>query len=114
MERSFKREVEALRLGSGEVFRGEGILAVTKALLQAGVSYVGGYQGAPVSHLLDVMVDAEDLLGDLGVHVETCTSSIDAIRREKQLKGWVRRRKVALIEAGNPGWRDLAEDCLGS
>ena len=51
---------------------------------------------------------------NLLVHVETCTSSIDAIRREKQLKGWVRRRKVALIEAGNPGWRDLAEDCLGS
>jgi len=51
---------------------------------------------------------------DLLVQVETCTISIDAIRREKQLKGWVRRRKVALIEAGNPGWRDLAEDCLGS
>ena len=52
MERSFKREVEALRLGAGETFRGEGILAVTKALLQSGVSYVGGYQGAPVSHLM--------------------------------------------------------------
>src|SRR6516225_5369668 len=78
MERSFKREVEALRLGAGETFRGEGILAVTKALLQAGVSYVGGYQGAPVSHLLDVMVDAEDLLADLGVHVETCTNEASA------------------------------------
>src|ERR1700704_2895971 len=78
MERSFKREVETLRLGAGEVFRGEGILAVTKALLQAGVSYVGGYQGAPVSHLLDVMVEAEDLLGDLGVHVETCTNEASA------------------------------------
>src|SRR6202158_3071134 len=74
MERSFKKEVDALRLGDGETFRGEGILAVTKALLQSGVSYVGGYQGAPVSHLLDVMVDAEDLLADLGVHVETCTN----------------------------------------
>src|ERR1700687_3016226 len=74
MERSFKKEVEALRLGDGATFRGEGILAVTKALLQSGVSYVGGYQGAPVSHLLDVMVDAEDLLADLGVHVETCTN----------------------------------------
>ena len=78
MERSFKKEVEALRLGDGETFRGEGILAVTKALLQAGVSYVGGYQGAPVSHLLDVMVDAEDLLADLGVHVETCTNEASA------------------------------------
>jgi indolepyruvate ferredoxin oxidoreductase alpha subunit len=78
MERSFKKEVDALRLGEGETFRGEGILAVTKALLQAGVSYVGGYQGAPVSHLLDVMVDAEDLLADLGVHVETCTNEAAA------------------------------------
>ncbi len=78
MERSFKKEVDALRLGDGETFRGEGILAVTKALLQSGVSYVGGYQGAPVSHLLDVMVDAEDLLADLGVHVETCTNEAAA------------------------------------
>jgi indolepyruvate ferredoxin oxidoreductase alpha subunit len=78
MERSFKKEVEALRLGDGATFRGEGILAVTKALLQSGVSYVGGYQGAPVSHLLDVMVDAEDLLADLGVHVETCTNEASA------------------------------------
>ena len=78
MERSFKKEVDALRLGDGEVFRGEGILAVTKALLQSGVSYVGGYQGAPVSHLLDVMVDAEDLLTDLGVHDETCTNEAAA------------------------------------
>src|SRR5262249_48452455 len=78
MERSFKKEVQALRLGEGETFRGEGILAVTKALLQSGVSYVGGYQGAPVSHLLDVMVEAEDLLGDLGVHVETCTNEASA------------------------------------
>jgi indolepyruvate ferredoxin oxidoreductase, alpha subunit len=78
MERSFKKDVDALRLGAGETFRGEGILAVTKALLQSGVSYVGGYQGAPVSHLLDVMVDAEDLLADLGVHVETCTNEAAA------------------------------------
>ncbi len=78
MERSFKKEVQALTLGDGETFRGEGILAVTKALLQSGVSYVGGYQGAPVSHLLDVMVEAEDLLADLGVHVETCTNEASA------------------------------------
>ena len=61
MERSFKEEVKSLRLGEGETFRGEGILAVTKALLQSGVSYVGGYQGAPISHLIDVLADARDL-----------------------------------------------------
>ena len=71
MERSFKEEVAKLRLGEGETFHGEGILAVTKALLQSGVSYVGGYQGAPVSHVMDVLNDARDILDELGVHVET-------------------------------------------
>ena len=47
-ERSFAREVEDLRLRAGDEFKGEGILAITKALLQSGVSYVGGYQGAPI------------------------------------------------------------------
>jgi len=32
-----------------------------------------------------------------------------AIDREKQLKGWVRRKKIALIESKNPRWEDLAE-----
>jgi indolepyruvate ferredoxin oxidoreductase alpha subunit len=71
MERSFKEEVAKLRLGEGETFHGEGILAVTKALLQSGVSYVGGYQGAPVSHVMDVLNDARDILDELGVHVES-------------------------------------------
>ncbi|HEY0224343.1 MAG TPA: indolepyruvate oxidoreductase subunit beta family protein [Pseudolabrys sp.] len=78
MERSFSKEVQSLRLGDGDTFRGEGILAVTKALLQSGVSYVGGYQGAPVSHLLDVLVDAQDILGELGVHLETCSNEASA------------------------------------
>ena len=68
MERSFKKEVGQLRLGTGETFSGEGILAVTKALLQSGVSYIGGYQGSPISQLLDVMVDASDLLLSL-IHI---------------------------------------------
>ena len=67
-ERSFKKEVEQLRLGNGEVFECEGILAVTKALLQAGVAYIGGYQGSPISHLMDVFADADPLLRELGVH----------------------------------------------
>jgi indolepyruvate ferredoxin oxidoreductase alpha subunit len=71
MERSFKDEVAKLKLGEGETFHGEGILAVTKALLQSGVSYVGGYQGAPVSHVMDVLNDAREILDELGVHVET-------------------------------------------
>ena len=78
MERSFSKEVQLLKLGDGEIFHGEGILAVTKALLQSGVSYVGGYQGAPISHLLDVLCDAEDIMSELGVHLETCTGEASA------------------------------------
>lgn len=66
-ERSFAREVQDLRLGDGDTFRGEGILAITKGLLQSGVSYVGGYQGSPISHLMDVLADAQDVLEELGV-----------------------------------------------
>ena len=77
-ERSFAREVRDLTLGAGEEFRGEGILAITKALLQAGVGYVGGYQGAPISHLMDVLSDAQAILADLGVHFETSASEAAA------------------------------------
>ena len=78
MERSFVKEIESLRLGAGDTFYGEGILAVTKALLQSGVTYVGGYQGAPVSHLIDVMVQAKNDMAELGVHVEPCTNEASA------------------------------------
>ena len=78
MEVSFDKEIESLRLGEGQTFHGEGILAITKALLQSGVAYVGGYQGAPVSHLLDVMVQAKPYMDELGVHVEACANEASA------------------------------------
>jgi len=77
-ERSFAREVEDLKLGDGDIFRGEGILAITKALLQSGVAYVAGYQGAPISHLMDVLADAKDVLAELGVHFESSASEATA------------------------------------
>ena len=77
-ERSFAKEVQSLRLGDGEEFAGEAILAVTKALLQSGVAYVGGYQGAPVSHLMDVLADASDILAELGVRFETSANEATA------------------------------------
>ena len=77
-ERSFAKEVEQLKIGAGQEFRGEGILAVTKALLECGVAYVGGYQGAPISHLMDVLADAQDIMGDLGVHFESSASEATA------------------------------------
>ena len=77
-ERSFAKEVEKLRLGDGDTFAGEGILAMTKALLQCGVGYVGGYQGSPISHLMDVLADAQEILGELGVHFEASASEATA------------------------------------
>jgi indolepyruvate ferredoxin oxidoreductase, alpha subunit len=77
-ERSFAQEVGKLRIGANQEFRGEGILAVTKALLQSGVGYVGGYQGAPISHLMDVLSDAQGVLEELGVHFEASASEAAA------------------------------------
>ncbi|HJV27905.1 MAG TPA: indolepyruvate ferredoxin oxidoreductase subunit alpha [Aromatoleum sp.] len=77
-ERSFKKEVQQLRIPAGEEFRGEGILAITKALLQSGVGYVGGYQGSPISHLMDVLADAKEILEELDVHFETSASEASA------------------------------------
>jgi len=79
MERSFAEEVKQLQLGQGQVLRGEGILAITKALLQSGVSYVGGYPGAPVSHLLDVMADANlPVLKPMGVYLDASANEAAA------------------------------------
>jgi indolepyruvate ferredoxin oxidoreductase, alpha subunit len=78
-ERSFAEDVKQLGYGAGEVLHGEGILAITKALLQSGVSYVGGYPGAPVSYLIDVLADAnEPLLKPLGIYFEQSGSEAAA------------------------------------
>jgi indolepyruvate ferredoxin oxidoreductase, alpha subunit len=77
-ERSFKKEVEQLRLGAGREFKGEGILAVTKALLQSGVNYVAGYQGAPISHLIDVLSDAAGIMDELGIRFEMSANEATA------------------------------------
>jgi putative endonuclease len=42
------------------------------------------------------------------VYAEEAPEAITAIRREKQIKGWVRRKKIELIESVNPEWKDLA------
>jgi indolepyruvate ferredoxin oxidoreductase, alpha subunit len=77
-ERSFAREVQQLKVPAGTEFRGEGILAVTKALLECGVGYVTGYQGAPISHLMDVLADAQPILNELGVYFEPAASEATA------------------------------------
>ena len=42
------------------------------------------------------------------MHLESTNDVLAAIRREKQLKGWRRSKKLALIEAGNPDWLELS------
>ena len=44
------------------------------------------------------------------VYFETTNNVRGAIAREKQIKGWVRKRKIELIESVNPGWEDLSAD----
>ena len=47
------------------------------------------------------------------VYFEEMSDVYAAIEREKHLKGWLRAKKVALIESINPGWRDLSEEWQG-
>jgi len=47
------------------------------------------------------------------VYFEPASNVFDAMFREKQLKGWLRARKLALIEASNPQWNDLGPEVLG-
>ena len=44
------------------------------------------------------------------VYYETFDNVNDAIRREKQIKGWLRIKKIKLIESMNPKWKDLSEE----
>jgi indolepyruvate ferredoxin oxidoreductase, alpha subunit len=70
-ERPFTEEVKKLRLGEGEVFHGEG----PKSLLDSGVAYVAGYQGALI---YDVLADAQDIPAEHGVHFENSASDATA------------------------------------
>ena len=46
------------------------------------------------------------------VYYEVCESAESALMREKQIKGWTRARKIALIESANPEWKDLSQDLM--
>ena len=48
------------------------------------------------------------------VYYETIPEAKAAIAREKQIKGWLREKKVALIESVNPTWQDLSEEWSGA
>ena len=44
------------------------------------------------------------------IYYDMTTDIESAIRREKQIKGWLRKKKIALIDSMNPGWEDLSQD----
>ena len=46
------------------------------------------------------------------VYFELFNNPDDAIRREKQIKGWLRKKKIDLIESTNPEWKDLSNNNL--
>ncbi|MDO8136320.1 MAG: GIY-YIG nuclease family protein [Candidatus Brocadiales bacterium] len=46
------------------------------------------------------------------VYYEATSDALDAITREKQIKGWLRKKKIALIESVNPKWKDLSKEWL--
>ena len=83
---------------NGTIYVGVTADLITR-LVQHRSGEVGGFTKTYHVHLL--------------VHVEWYGSMPDAIAREKQLKKWGRARKIALIEAGNPTWRDFCADFAG-
>jgi len=44
------------------------------------------------------------------VFLESFSNPQEAIAAEKMIKGWLRKKKIALIEKGNPQWKDLSEE----
>jgi putative endonuclease len=47
------------------------------------------------------------------VYCETTPYVYNALTREKQLKGWTRKKKVELIKSMNPEWKDLSQEIIG-
>ena len=114
-ERSYKKEIEKLLLSDGETFHGEGILAITKALLQSGISYVGGYPGAPMSHLIDVLADAsEEILKPMGIHYEQSASEAGAAALLSASIGYPHsgRRDVEISGRNKCSVRRFVKSCL--
>ncbi len=48
------------------------------------------------------------------VYYESTSSIYSAIEREKQIKGWLRAKKIELIDSMNPDWKDLSKECFES
>ncbi|HEX6512988.1 MAG TPA: indolepyruvate ferredoxin oxidoreductase subunit alpha [Chloroflexota bacterium] len=72
MGRNYSPEILAqLRYGRGQVLTGDTALVILKALLESGVSYLGGYPGSPTASLYDAQTDSyEDVLAPMGIYFE--------------------------------------------
>ena len=66
--------------------------------------------GGSTGHLNGLFSESPKATIDRLVYYEVTNDVEAAIRREKQVKSWVRRKKVALIEAVSPEWNDLSGD----
>src|SRR5262245_48211584 len=75
---SFAKEVQNLKLSDRQEFRSEGMLANTDAMLHSLVVYVAVYQAAPISSLMDVLADTEDILTELGVRFDAIANEAAA------------------------------------
>ncbi len=74
-----RRAIDQLLFGAGQTLQGDGALILTKALLENGVGYLGGYPGTPVAHLLDLFAEAyEPILRDMGIYVEMSNNEASA------------------------------------
>ena len=81
---------------------------------KAGVLYVGVTNDIKrrvyehKNHIFEGFTDKYEV--DRLVYFETKRNGTSAIKREKQIKGWIREKKVKLIDSINPGWEDLSRD----
>lgn len=74
-----RRPIDQLLFGPGQTLQGDGALILTKALLENGVGYLGGYPGTPVAHLLDLFAEAyEPILRGMGIYVEMSNNEASA------------------------------------
>ncbi|RUT04595.1 hypothetical protein DSM106972_041640 [Dulcicalothrix desertica PCC 7102] len=65
-------------------------------------SIIGLAEGSNLQ-LVIIKKDTQEFLGCTGIH------NLNAKAREKQIKGWLREKKIALIESINPTWKDLSD-----
>ena len=72
-------DIAQLEHGAGQTLYGDGALVVLKGLLEAGISYFGGYPGSPTANLIDAAADAyEPVLKKYGVFVESSANEMSA------------------------------------